>query len=56
MINIVTSAIREQLISQQETGMGYQLIKLIDWNNSNNNKKGIVFNGKYFIEMNSDFE
>jgi hypothetical protein len=55
MINIVTSAIREQLISQQETGMGYQLIKLIDWNNLNNNKKGIVYNGKYFIEIDGNF-
>jgi len=55
MINIVSSTIREQLISQQESGMGYQLIKLIDWNNLNNNKKGIVYNGKYFIEMDGDF-
>ena len=55
MINIIPEKLKEQLLNQPETGMGYQFVQLIDWSNLNKNKIGVVYNAKYFIERDSYF-
>jgi hypothetical protein len=55
MINTIPENLKEQLLNQPETGMGYQFVQLIDWSNLNKNKIGVVYNAKYFIESDSYF-